>query len=88
MTKPFQVFSEGEATEFLNLKETHKETHRVNEFEEKSFIVEAKFMRGEDKQIEVRRVVGIMEFLGEVGGIQQSLFIIGASLNFIFTGKD
>ena len=29
-----------------------------------------------------------MTFLGEVGGIQQSFFIIGAVLNFFFSGKD
>ena len=29
-----------------------------------------------------------MQFLGDAGGIYSSLFLLGAALNFIFTGKD
>ena len=45
-------------------------------------------MRSEEKNIEIRRVIGFMQFLGDTGGIYQSLFILGAICNFIFKGKD
>ena len=49
---------------------------------------EARISRSETKQIEMRRVRGVMEFLGDAGGIHASLFLLGSALNFIFTGKD
>ena len=47
-----------------------------------------KIMLSESKQIHIRKVIGVMQFLGDVGGIYSSIFIIGAALNFCFTGKD
>ena len=47
-----------------------------------------KIMLNESKQIHIRRVIGVMQFLGDVGGIYSSIFIIGTALNFCFTGKD
>ena len=43
---------------------------------------------GESKQIQIRKVIGVMKFLGDAGGIYASIFIIGAVVNFCFTGKD
>ena len=47
-----------------------------------------KIMLNESKQIHIRRVIGVMQFLGEAGGIYASIFIVGAALNFCFSGKD
>ena len=37
---------------------------------------------------EIRRVFGIMQFLGEAGGVYSSIFIVGTFLSFLFSGKD
>ena len=52
------------------------------------FFFQAKILMGESKQIHIRKVIGVMQFLGDAGGIYSSIFIIGAALNFCFTGKD
>ena len=88
MIKPFQFFAEEDSTEYINLNEVQSETHQISNFEANNFFLEAKFMRSEDLKIEKRRVVGILELLGNVGGIQQSVFIVGAVLNFLVSGKD
>ena len=52
------------------------------------YFYEALIMRSETKQLEMRRVIGMMQFIGDAGGINSSLFLLGAALNFIFSGKD
>ena len=37
--------------------------------EEDEYYIEAKILRSEQKQIEIRKLTGIMEFLGDAGGI-------------------
>ena len=47
-----------------------------------------KIMMSERKSKDIRRVTGFMDFLGDAGGVNGSLVLIGAVLHFFFTGKD
>ena len=81
-----ELFSEEVTTQFVNVEnvEFDKSEMSVND----DYFFRGKIMMGESKQIQIRRVIGVMKFLGDAGGIYQSIFIIGAALNFCFTGKD
>ena len=53
----------------------------------KDFFV-AKFMLSDKKVIEIRRVMGMMEFLGEAGGTYEALSFVAIVVNFFFTGRE
>jgi len=57
---------------------------RISNFPNAYYI--GKLMLNDKKTIYIRRVMGIMEFLGEAGGTYEALLLVGTFLNFIFTG--
>ena len=64
------------------------ESVNMDKSENDEAFFEANICRSETLVKEIRRVFGIMQFLGEAGGVYSSLFIIGTFLNFLFSGKD
>jgi len=56
--------------------------------EDLDYFYEAMFLRTELKQMNKRRVMGLMQFLGDAGGFHGSLFLVGAFLNYFFSGSD
>mmetsp|Transcript_15042 Transcript_15042/g.20426 ORF Transcript_15042/g.20426 Transcript_15042/m.20426 type:complete len:140 (-) Transcript_15042:454-873(-) len=56
--------------------------------EQIDYFYELKITQSERKQVSMRRVVGVMQFLGDAGGFHGSLMFIGAFLKFVFSGKD
>ena len=81
-----QLFSDVVTSQFVNLEnvEFDKSEMAAND----DYFFKGRIMMGESKEIKIRRVIGVMQFLGEVGGIYSSIFIIGATLNFCFTGNN
>ena len=62
-----------------------------DEFEkisDRDYYFRVKIVRSMAKEIQIRQVIGIMQFLGDAGGIYSSVFMIGAAVNLIFSGKD
>ena len=45
-------------------------------------------MLSDKKVIEIRRVMGMMEFLGEAGGTYEALSFVAIVVNFFFTGRE
>lgn len=72
-------------SEFLSVESIESKAEDVNTQE--SFYA-LNIMLDANLSIHKRKVVGIMEFLENAGGIWTSLFIIGAVLNFFLTGKE
>ena len=81
-----QLFSEAVTSQFVNLDNT--ELDRSEMTANDTYFYEGKIMMSESKHIKIRKVIGVMQFLGEAGGIYASIFIVGAALNFCFSGKD
>ena len=45
-------------------------------------------MLSDKKVIQIREVMGFFRFLESMGGAYSSLYILGAVLNMVLTGKD
>ena len=86
MTQRIQLFSEDEITQYFTLDST--DVKDVSDSTDDEVFFEARIMMTEQKQIHKRQVMGLMQFLGDAGGYQGSLVIIGAALNFIFSSND
>ena len=52
------------------------------------YFFEGSILMGATKKFHFRRVISVMDCLGEAGGAYASIYIIGAALNFCFTGKE
>ena len=89
MPSRLQLFSEETTTQYLNLE--HDEFSQTKIGVEKGkddYYFQGKLVWSETKQIEVRRVIGVMDFLGKAGGLHSSIFIIGGVINFAFSGAN
>ena len=60
----------------------------VEQTDEDDFYFILMLTLNENKQIEIRRVIGLMQFLSDTGGFYSSLFIISSALNFLLSGQD
>ena len=67
----------------MNIENTSLDKSDTDEF-----YFEVIILRSEMLVKEIRRVFGIMQFLGEAGGVYSSIFIVGTFLSFLFSGKD
>ena len=85
-TKIFQAFAADQSTEYINSEDQLLDIQEQKEGDEYYF--QYKILRSANKTIEIRRVIGVMEFLSEAGGLYEALFFIGAFLKFLFHGKD
>ena len=64
------------------------ESRDLEKSDTREFYFEITICRSEMLVKEIRRVFGIMQFLGEAGGVYSSLFIVGTFFSFLFSGKD
>ena len=85
MTSLVQLFGEPTFQNYLNVKSID-EKFQINQSQD--FYFRLTIMLSEEKEIEIRRVIGIMQFLSDTGGFYSSLFIIGAAVNFLLSGQE
>ena len=81
-----QLFSVAVTSQFVNLEDT--ELNKSEMSANDTYHYWWKIMISESKQIQIQRVIGVMQFLGDADGIYSSIFILREALNFCFTGKD
>ena len=79
-----QLFSKEVSSQFVNLENIELDKSKMSAND--TYFYEGKIIMSESKHIQIRKVIGVMQFLGDAGGIYSSIFIIGAALNFCFTG--
>ena len=82
----FQVFIDSMTESYFNLDDIENE-NLLND-SKNDFFFQIAIVHSDSKDIEARRVIGVLQYLGEVGGIYSSLFIIATAINFILQGKN
>ena len=75
-----QLFSSSTETEFLNLESNYSYEQPFREH-----LVKVGLFLGDKKFIHERQVYDFMAFLGDAGGIQGSMMLIGATIHFFLS---
>ena len=79
----FQLGAEDVTQEFLSV---HSEL--VDKYERRDNVLLRTFLvRNSVLNIHNRKVLSVMEFLEKLGGLQASLFLVAAIVNYLITGK-
>ena len=81
----FQIGAETSSKEFLSIDSEQIVSSGRGD---RPILFRSHIMMNEKLNIHNRQVLSIMEFLEKLGGTQASLFLVGAILNFLFTGRE